>query len=45
MKQRANYIIQDGTQEYTNGFMHKNGVLTLNFVCPGFYFFKKLKFI
>jgi hypothetical protein len=45
MKQRGTYITCDGKQEHTNGFMHKNGVLTLNFICPGFYFLKKIKFI
>jgi hypothetical protein len=43
LKEQAIYVSHNGTREYTHGFMHMNGVLTLNFLCPGFYYIKKHK--
>lgn len=31
------YITTAGVQEHTHGYMHKNGVLTFEFLCPAFY--------
>jgi hypothetical protein len=45
IKQQAIYVSRLGTREYTHGFMHMNGVLTLDFLCPGFYYIKKHKII
>jgi hypothetical protein len=40
IKQQAKYLTCDNQLENTNGFMHKNGRLTIEFQCPFFYFLR-----
>ena len=40
IKQQVTYLTCDNQIENTNGFMHKNGRLTMEFQCPLFYFLR-----
>lgn len=34
------YIVDSGDREYTHGYMHRNGTLTFEFLCPIFYYLR-----
>lgn len=44
-KLNIKYITEQGIVERTYGFMHRNGVMTLEFSCPGFYFLRNTALI
>lgn len=45
IKSNGKYITDDGDQETTYGYMHKNGTLTFEFLCPVFYYLRNKNLI
>lgn len=44
-KNNCVYVINDGSIEKTYGFLHKNGKVTFEFVCPPFLFLRNLALV